>query len=64
MKLKVYTATGADSAVRIDVKPVLAAAPLHKQAVHDVLVAQHASQRQGTHQTKDRSEVAGGGRKP
>jgi large subunit ribosomal protein L4 len=32
--------------------------------VHDVVVMQQASMRAGTHKTKGRSEVSGGGRKP
>lgn len=32
--------------------------------IHQVVVAQQAAARQGTHDTKDRSEVSGGGRKP
>ncbi len=34
------------------------------QAVYDVVNAQRAGMRQGTHKTKTRSEVRGGGRKP
>jgi len=32
--------------------------------LHQVVVAQLAAARQGTHKTKDRSEVSGAGRKP
>lgn len=34
------------------------------QTVYDVVNAQRAAMRQGTHKTKTRTEVAGGGRKP
>ena len=34
------------------------------QTVYDVVNAQRAAMRQGTHKTKNRTEVAGGGRKP
>ena len=34
------------------------------QAVYDVVNAERAAKRQGTHDTKGRSEVSGGGRKP
>ena len=34
------------------------------QAVYDVVYAERQSMRQGTHDTKGRSEVSGGGRKP
>ncbi|QMS85180.1 50S ribosomal protein L4 [Candidatus Xianfuyuplasma coldseepsis] len=36
----------------------------NEQAVYDVVKAQRAAMRQGTHSTKNRSAVRGGGRKP
>lgn len=36
----------------------------HNQAMFDTVLAERAAQRQGTHSTKTRTEVAGGGRKP
>lgn len=36
----------------------------NEQALYDVVKAQRAAMRQGTHKVKNRSEVAGGGRKP
>jgi large subunit ribosomal protein L4 len=36
----------------------------NKYVLHDAVVMQQASQRQGTHDVKNRSEVRGGGRKP
>ena len=36
----------------------------HKQAMFDAVIMQRASMRQGTHKTKTRTEVRGGGRKP
>jgi large subunit ribosomal protein L4 len=36
----------------------------NQQALYDVVKAQRAAMRQGTHDTKTRSEVRGGGRKP
>lgn len=36
----------------------------NQQAVYDVVKAQRAAMRQGTHMTKNRSAVRGGGRKP
>jgi large subunit ribosomal protein L4 len=35
-----------------------------KALLHELVVAYHANQRQGTHSTKTRAEVRGGGRKP
>ena len=34
------------------------------QTIYDAIVLKNASMRQGTHSTKTRSEVSGGGRKP
>lgn len=39
-------------------------APVHVAAMHQVVVAQLANARVGTHNTKDRGDVRGGGRKP
>lgn len=39
-------------------------APIHVPAMHQVVVAQLANRRVGTHDTKDRGDVRGGGRKP
>ena len=36
----------------------------HKQAMFDAVILQRASLRRGTHKTKTRTEVRGGGRKP
>lgn len=52
---KVGTAEGADEIFSAEVKPHL---------LHDVVVSQLAGRRRGTHKTKGRSEVRGGGRKP
>jgi large subunit ribosomal protein L4 len=39
-------------------------APVHEDLMHQALVRQQANARLGTHDTKTRSEVSGGGRKP
>ncbi len=39
-------------------------APVHTDLMHQALVRQQANARLGTHDTKTRSEVSGGGRKP
>src|SRR3981189_1234518 len=39
-------------------------APAHIALMHQVVTAQRAAARQGTHSTKTRGEVSGGGRKP
>jgi large subunit ribosomal protein L4 len=38
--------------------------PFNEALVHQAIVTEEANQRQGTHDTKTRSEVRGGGRKP
>jgi large subunit ribosomal protein L4 len=38
--------------------------PMNQAVVHQAMVSYHASLRQGTHSTKTRHEVSGGGRKP
>jgi large subunit ribosomal protein L4 len=38
--------------------------PIHNQAIYNVVNAQLAAQRHGTHDTKTRTEVSGGGKKP
>ena len=37
---------------------------VNKQSIFDSIISERASRRQGTHQVKNRSAVAGGGRKP
>lgn len=36
----------------------------HQQAMYDLILVERALDRQGTHSTKNRSDVSGGGRKP
>lgn len=46
-----------------EVADAIFAAPVHMPAMHQVVVAQLANARQGTHNAKDRSDVQGSGRK-
>jgi large subunit ribosomal protein L4 len=46
------------------VADVVFAAPVHVPAMHQVVVAHLANSRVGTANTKDRSDVRGGGKKP
>ncbi|MEA3335846.1 MAG: 50S ribosomal protein L4 [Chloroflexota bacterium] len=48
----------------IELKDEIFAAPVNRSVMHQALVRQLANARQGTHKTKVRSEVRGGGRKP
>src|SRR5262245_47206755 len=44
--------------------PKIFEAPVRRDLIHAVVVAQHAAKRSGTAHTKSRSQVSGGGRKP
>ena len=48
----------------IDLSDALFAAPVHAAVLHQVVTAQLAARRTGTHDTKTRGEVRGGGKKP
>ena len=44
---------------KYDIDPAQIAPKISQQLLHDVVVMYQANQRQGTHRTKDRSDVAG-----
>jgi len=44
--------------------PAILNGPVHESALHQALLRQQANARQGSHQTKTRGEVSGGGKKP
>lgn len=48
----------------IEVSDAIFAAPVNTTLMHQALIRQLANQRAGTHKTKTRGEVRGGGRKP
>jgi large subunit ribosomal protein L4 len=48
----------------LELQDAIFAAPVNKSLMHQALVRQLANARLGTHKTKTRSEVRGGGRKP
>ncbi len=60
--LPVYDASGSEVG-KYEIDPDAIAANINKQLLHDVVVMYQASARQGTHKTKNRSEVAGTGKK-
>ena len=62
-KLNLYTAQG-EKAGELDFPERLLVTDRGAQAVHDAVVAYQANQRAGTHKTKKRGEVSGGGIKP
>lgn len=58
-----YRKTGAEAGT-IELPDGLFAAPVNTAVMHQVVTAQLAGRHLGTHDTKTRGEVAGGGRKP
>jgi large subunit ribosomal protein L4 len=58
-----YDRTG-KSVGSVELADVLFAAPINAAVLHQVVTAQLAGRRTGTHDTKTRGEVRGGGRKP
>ena len=48
----------------VELSPDIFEAPVYVDLMHQALVRQQANARLGTHDTKTRTEVAGGGRKP
>ncbi len=62
-KLNVFNVLGEQKST-IDINKDIFAIEPHNQSMFDTVLAERASLRQGTHDTKTRTEVAGGGRKP
>jgi large subunit ribosomal protein L4 len=58
-----YDRTGATVGT-VDLADALFAAPVNEAVLHQAVVAQLASRRLGTHDTRTRGEVRGGGKKP
>jgi large subunit ribosomal protein L4 len=58
-----YDRTGANVG-SVDLADALFAAPVNEAVLHQAVVAQLAGRRLGTHDTRTRGEVRGGGRKP
>ena len=58
-----YDKTGAEVGT-VDLSDALFAAPVNTSVLHQVVTAQLAGRRTGTHDTKTRGDVAGGGAKP
>ena len=63
MKLDVLDLTG-KVVGDIDLNDSVFACEVNNQAIFDAVLRQQSSLRQGTHDTKGRSEVSGGGKKP
>ncbi len=62
-KVALYNTSGAQVG-EIELADAVFGIEPNKHVLHDAVVMQQASLRQGTHKTKGRSEVRGGGRKP
>jgi large subunit ribosomal protein L4 len=62
-KVTTYNATGAPSG-ELDLPDSIFGLRPHRPLLHQALVGELANQRAGTHSTKTRGEVRGGGRKP
>jgi large subunit ribosomal protein L4 len=58
------TKSSSKSAGKVDLPAEIFDVPVNIPLIHQVVVAQQAAARQGTHATKTRGEVRGGGRKP
>ncbi|WP_243058888.1 50S ribosomal protein L4 [Nocardioides sp. SR21] len=61
---KTAAKTAAPKAAKVDFPAEIFDVELNIPLIHQVVVAQQAAARQGTHATKTRGEVRGGGRKP
>ena len=64
MKVDVYTLTGKKTSETVELPAEIFEAPVNVDLMHQAYVRQLANARRGTHSTKGRSDVRGGGRKP
>ncbi|MGI9037588.1 MAG: 50S ribosomal protein L4 [Gemmatimonadota bacterium] len=64
MKAKAYTAAGAARSKGVDLPESVFDGTINEAVLHQVVTALQASRRQGTHSTKTRQSIRGGGRKP
>ena len=62
-QITIYNAQGAETG-KLEIDPTLFDKTVRRALLKEALIAHLASQRQGTHKTKKRDEVAGGGKKP
>jgi len=64
MKTDIYTLQGKKTSETAELPAEIFEAPVNVDLMHQAYVRQMANARQGTHSTKGRSDVRGGGRKP
>jgi large subunit ribosomal protein L4 len=62
-KTTLYSRTGEDIG-EVELSEELFAGPVNMSVLHQVVIAQLAGRHLGTHDTKKRGEVSGGGKKP
>ena len=63
MQIAVRNQSG-DTVESIDLDDLVFNVPMNRSLVHQAMVIYQSNRRQGTHDTKTRAEVSGGGRKP
>lgn len=63
-KLSVYDITGTKTGEEIELMDYVFGVEMNEAVIHQAVVMQQANERQGTHATKTRGMVRGGGRKP
>ena len=64
MKLSIFNSKGEDSGKKVTLKPEIFEVQPSQQAIYQSVRLVSANSRQGTHLTKGRSFVSGGGKKP
>ena len=62
-QIKVFNVLGKEVETQ-EIKDSVFNIEFHEQSVFDTVLSERAHARQGTHSTKTRSEVRGGGKKP
>src|SRR5438132_2282555 len=63
MSVTVYDREGKESG-QVELPAAVFNAPVNEAVLHQAVLRQKANERQGTHQTKTRGDVSGGGKKP
>lgn len=64
MQLEVFKIDGSKTGEKVDLSPAIFEIKPNDQAIYQFVTAYLANARQGTHKTKMRGEVSGGGKKP
>ncbi len=64
MQLEVFKIDGSKTGEKVDLSPAIFEIKPNDQAIYQSVTAYLANARQGTHKTKMRGEVSGGGKKP